>query len=523
MTLLLGIDVGTSSVKAVVIDTAGQVLATASVEHPLIQPRIGWSEQDPGTWWDGTAAAVRHVLATPSLGNNPAERIAGVGLSGQMHGSVLLDRRAREHQGAHAQPLRPAILWNDQRTAAECSQIEKEAGGRRSLVERVGNAALTGFTLPKLLWVRGHEPHLWAKVAHVLLPKDFIRLKLTGDLATDVGDASGTLLFNVDERAWHGGMLDRLGVSPAILPPVYESAAVTGRITPWAATQTGLREGTPVVGGSGDNQAGAVGAGVVSRGHVLATLGTSGVVYAHADEPRKDLPPGDATPGRLHTMCAATGTDRDRRGWCVTGVTLSAAGSLHWARDRVFDGASFDGLMREAESASPGCDGLVFLPYLTGERCPYADPDARGGWIGLSSSHSRAHLIRSILEGVTFSMGQVLDLVRSTGVPADAVRVGGGGARSSLWLQMLADVMRVPIESTNTEEGPAFGAALLAGVGAGIWPSVEAAASNTVRITRVHSPGPDSHRYEQSRERHRALWPAIRGIITTPAASASSS
>lgn len=518
MTLLLGIDVGTSSVKAVVIDTAGHVLATASAEHPMLQPRTGWTEQDPGEWWNGAVLAVRQALSSPGLGDNPADRVAGIGLSGQMHGSVLLDRRARDRHGADAVALRPAILWNDQRTAAECVQIEKESGGRRRLVELVGNAAMTGFTLPKLLWVRGHEPHLWARVAHLLLPKDFIRLKLTGEIATDVGDASGTLLFNVDDRAWHGGLIHRLDFSPSILPPVFESAAVTGHISPWAASQTGLRAGTPVVGGSGDNQAGAVGAGVVGRGLVLATLGTSGVVYAHADAPRKDLPTDGEAPGRLHTMCAATGTDQDRRGWCVTGVTLAAAGSLHWTRDQIFPGTPFDELVHEAQSAEPGCDGLVFLPYLTGERCPYAEPAARGGWIGLTSRHSRAHLVRSVMEGVTFSMGQILDLVRSAGVPVEAVRLGGGGARSTLWRQMLADVMNCPVVTTNTEQGPAFGAAMLGGVGAGIWKSVESAAAEVVQMIETRDPGPDATRYAESQERHRALWPAIREIITRAAA-----
>ncbi|GMV25437.1 MAG: xylulokinase [Phycisphaerae bacterium] len=513
MAILLGIDVGTSSVKALAIDTAGRVLATASASYPLLQPQTGWTEQDPADWWNATVQAVRAVLASPALG--PAATVAGVGLSGQMHGSVLLDRHARDNSAADARALRPALLWNDQRTAAECSQIERDLGGRRRAVELVGNAPLTGFTLPKLLWVRGHEPHIWSKVATVLMPKDFIRLKLTGELATDVGDASGTLLFNVDDRSWSDEAIRRVGIDRGLLPPAFESAAVTGRVSAWAARQTGLPEGAIVVGGSGDNQAGAVGSGVVSPGFVLATLGTSGVIYAHAEAPRKDLPPEGVTPGRLHTMCAATGTDRHRRGWCVTGVTLSAAGSLQWVRDQLFPQSSFDDLLDQAATVEPGCDGLVFLNYLTGERCPYADPAARGGWIGLTARHTRAHMIRAVIEGVTFSMAQILDLVRSIGVPVRAVRIGGGGAKSALWRQMQADLYGLPVITTNTEEGPAFGAALLAGVGANVWTSVEEATRATIREDEHRDPGPDAPRYAEARRRHQELWPAIRDIVTS--------
>ncbi len=517
MSLLLGIDIGTSSVKVLAIDPQGHVRASASASYPVLQPETGWSEQDPQEWWQGCVTAIRAVLASPSLGPDAASQVVGIGLSGQMHGSVLLDKKAKDHAGAEARALRPAILWNDQRTAAECRQIESEMGGRRRLVEYVGNAALTGFTLPKLLWVRGHEPQVWAKVAHVLLPKDFIRLKLTGELATDVGDASGTLAFNVDDRAWSRPVMSRLNMDPALFPTAHESAAVTGRLSPWAAQQTGLSAGTIVVGGSGDNQVGAVGAGVVSPGLVLATLGTSGVIYAHSERPHKDLPlPAGATCGRVHTMCAATGTQREPRGWCITGVALSAAGSLQWVHDQLFPQTSYDQLLAEAESVEPGCDGLVFLPYLTGERCPYAEPGARGGWMGLTSRHGRAHMIRAVIEGVTFSMAQILDLVRSVGVPVSAVRLGGGGAKSALWRQMQADMYGCQVSTTNTEEGPAFGAALLAGVGAGLWNSVPEATAATVRQTESRDPGPQALQYARSRAVHNALWPAIREIVTAP-------
>ncbi|HLO41361.1 MAG TPA: xylulokinase [Phycisphaerales bacterium] len=513
MSLLLGIDVGTSSVKVIAINPDGAVLAAASASYPLLQPQTGWTEQDPESWWQGTIAALRQLLADPALGPSPADRVQGIGLSGQMHGSVLLDAKAQDHQARDARALRPALLWNDQRTAAECTQIEKEMGGRRRLVEYVGNAALTGFTLPKLLWVRGHEPHIWSKVAHVLMPKDFIRLKLTGELATDVGDASGTLVFNVDERRWSESVMSRLGLSRSIFPRALESTEISGRISSHAASLTGLKAGTIVVGGSGDNQCGALGAGVVAPGLVLATLGTSGVLYAHAERPRKDLPPEGISPGRLHTMCAGTGTSRDRTGWCVTGVALSAAGSLQWARDQLFPQSTFDELIRDAQTAEPGCDGLVFLPYLTGERCPYAEPRARGGWIGLTSRHTRAHMIRAIIEGVTFSMAQILDLVRSIGVPVTSVRIGGGGAKSPLWRQMQADLYGCPVVTTNTEEGPAFGAALMAGVGAGLWQDAAQAANATIRLTETRDPGLEASRYTDSRRMHHELWPAIRPIV----------
>ncbi|MCC6426420.1 MAG: xylulokinase [Phycisphaerales bacterium] len=512
MSLLLGIDLGTSSVKAIAIDPTGCVLGSASASYPLLQPQTGWAEQEPDDWWRGTIEAVRTLLSQPTLGPDAAQRIVGIGLSGQMHGSVLLGKGATDAAASQAKSLRPALLWNDQRTAAECRQIEQELGGRRRMVELVGNAALTGFTLPKLLWVRGNEPHIWARVKHILLPKDFIRLKLTGELATDVGDASGTLAFDTDKRTWSEPVMRRLGLDPAIFPRIHESAAITGRISSWAAKETGLKEGTIVVGGSGDNQAGAVGAGVVSPKLVLATLGTSGVIYAHADQPRRDLPK-DGDPGRLHTMCAGTGTAAAPHGWCMTGVTLSAAGSLQWVRDQLFPQSSFEDLLREAQLAQPGSDGLLFINHLTGERCPYPEPAARGGWIGLTARHTKADLIRSVIEGVTFTMGQILDLVRSVGVPVSTVRLGGGGAKSELWRQLQADVFGCEVVVTNTEEGPALGAALLAGVGAGLWKSVEEATTATIRETELRGPGPDADRYRQSRIRHAAMWPAIRPVL----------
>ncbi|MFM9996236.1 MAG: xylulokinase [Phycisphaerales bacterium] len=516
MAHLLGIDVGTSSVKVVIVDERGAVRAVASASYPLSRPRPLWSEQDPRDWWTGASAAIREATARARV---RGPDIVGVGLSGQMHGSVLLSKEASSSGGRDADPLRPAILWNDQRTGAECARIEASAGGRRALVEMVGNAALPGFTLPKLLWVREHEPGLFRRVAAILLPKDYLRLRLTGELATDVGDASGLLLLDVDRRCYSDRALSLFGIDPSLLPRVVESGEVTGRVTPWAASQTGLAPGTPVAAGSGDNQAGAVGAGVVRPGMVLATLGTSGVIYAPCDQPRKDLGVSGSA-GRVHTMCAADGTAGAPGRWCITGCMLSAAGSLQWCLDALWPGETVEKLLDEAGGAPPGSGGLVFLPYMTGERCPYADPLARGGWIGLTSRHTRGHLVRAVIEGVSFGMAQVLDIQRSIGVKAESARVGGGGAKSRLWRQVLADALGVPVATTNTEEGPAFGAALLAGVGAGVWSSVAEACDDA--ITEGERLEPDAAGAEACRPTRRvfnALYHDLKGRFADLAAA----
>jgi xylulokinase len=488
--VLLGIDVGTSSAKVLVIDESGRTIADASAGYPVDRPHDGWSEQTPSVWWRSVASGIRAALASDPRSPIHPDQIKAVGLSGQMHGSVFLDRRAIDgaRDGA-IEALRPALLWNDQRTQSQCESIERLAGGPAALVRAVGNRALTGFTLPKILWLREHEPAVFAHLASVVLPKDFIRLQLTGSLGTDVGDASGMLLLDLDRRTWRPEICAAVGLDPALLPPLTESACVIGSVTPWAAAQTGLRAGTPVVAGTGDNQAGAIGAGVVKAGLVLATLGTSGVVYAHSDQPRKDIAPGLA-PGRVQANCAANGT-KDRPGqWSNTGCMLSAAGSLHWARDVIAPGAPFQTLMEEAATVAPGCDGLVFLPYLSGERCPYPDPLARGGWIGLRGHHTRAHLIRAVIEGVTFGMAQMLELVRALPVPVERIRLGGGGSKSEFWRQVQADVYGLPVSALNNEEGPAFGVALLAGVGVGVWPTVEAACAAAIHEVRTYEPSP---------------------------------
>ena len=479
MAYLLGIDIGTSGTKTLLCDPRGRVLATATAEHPLRTPKRGYSEQDPLDWWKSACAATRAAMRKARL--KPGD-IQAIGLSGQMHGSVFLD-------GKSARPLRPAILWNDQRTGEQCAQIESAVGGRSRLIEMVANPALTGFTAPKILWVRQHEPRVFNRTRKVLLPKDYVRLLMTGEYATEVSDASGTLLLDVGARTWSTALMHHLQLDPDLMPRVGESPEVTGHLTPSAAKALGLRTGTPVVGGAGDQAAGAVGNGIVAQGIVSATIGTSGVVFAHAEHPRHD------PLGRVHTMCHAVPGK-----WCVFGCMLSAGGSLQWFRNQL--GAAevnearrkkidpYDLLMAQAESAPAGCEGLYFLPYLTGERCPYADPTARGAWIGLTARTTRPMLIRAVVEGVTFGMRDALRIMDDMQIPMHEVRASGGGARSAFWRKLQADVYDLPVVTTNAQEGPAYGVALLAGVGTGVWKSVEEACKATIRPTGRVKPTP---------------------------------
>jgi xylulokinase len=470
VSVTLGIDVGTSGTKTVAIDESGATLATASAEYPCDYPRPGWSEQDPDLWWSATVATIRDVLARAHL--KPAD-IAGIGLSGQMHGAVLLD--------GNGYAVRKALLWNDQRTADECAEIEQRAGGREALIRMVGNPALTGFTAPKLLWVRKHEPEVWETVRQVLLPKDYVRYRLSGTYATEVSDASGTLLLDVANRRWSDELLGRLDLDPALLPDCTESPEVSATVGEIGSEATGLPRGTPIVGGGGDQPAGAVGNGIVRAGVVSAALGTSGVVFAYADEPGFD------PLGRLQRFCHAV-----PGAFCAFGVVLSAGGSFRWVRDELGDveveaaparGADpYELLCEEAALSKPGCEGLFFLPYLTGERTPHFDPKARGGWIGLTVRHTRADLIRSVLEGVAYAMRDSLELIRAMGVAPSELRVSGGGAKGALWRQILADVLGQDACTTNSEEGPAFGAALLAHVGIGTFATVPEACDATIRV-----------------------------------------
>lgn len=475
--LFLGLDIGTSSTKAVLIDDGGRVLGVASTPTELSTPAPGWTEQDPEWWWSGACGAARGALHDAGMQGSD---VKAVGLSGQMHGSVFLDHASVLSCGETAGAVRPALLWNDQRTSDQLERIDDLAGGRSALVNAVGNAALTGFQLPKILWLRQHEPERFKRTAAVLLPKDYVRFRMSGELATDVGDASGTLLFDVEKRAWHTGLMKKFGLAPELFPRVVESAAPAGRVSRYGAAAMGLKEGTLIVGGSGDNQCGAIGAGVTEEGLALAILGTSGVIYAPSRACKPDVP-AEGLAGRTHAMCSATGSANHPGAWCVTGVMLSAAGSIQWAKDKLFPETPLETLLAEAWEAPPGCEGLVFAPYLQGERCPHPDPQARGAFVGLSLRHGRGHLMRAIIEGVSFSMAEILNLVRSLGVDVKRVRVGGGGAKSEAWRRLLADLMGLPVEAPTAEEGGAYGAALLAGVGAGAWASVPDACAACVR------------------------------------------
>ncbi|MFH1475313.1 MAG: xylulokinase [Chloroflexota bacterium] len=484
---VLGIDASTTAVKAIVIDESGAVRGVGTSEYEFSVPRPLWSEQDPRLWWDGTVAAIRSVLAETGV---PGEDVVAVGLTGQMHGAVLLDRAD--------EVLRPAILWNDQRTGAECDLI-REAVGPERLVAITGNDALTGFTAPKLVWVCDHEPDVWRRVSHVLLPKDYVRLRLTGDHAMDKADGSGTMLFDLAARDWSGEILAALGIEPVWMPPTYEGPEVTGTLTIDAAAATGLRVGTPVVAGGGDQAANAVGVGAVEPGVVALSLGTSGVVFATTDRPLFEAR------GRVHAFCHAVPGR-----WHMMSVMLSAAGSLRWFRDTVAAGTAYDDLVARAAEVPAGSDGLLFLPYLTGERSPHPDPLARGAFVGLTLTHDRRHMTRAVLEGVAFGLRDGLDLMVVAGMPAPSViRASGGGTSSPLWRQILADVLGAEIATVDTAEGAAYGAGLLAAVGAGWFPTVEAAATELVTATPAATPGPDAPRYAEAHATYRGLYPAL--------------
>ncbi len=493
MSHVLGLDVSTTATKAVLLDAEGTVHAASSSGYTFETPQPLWSEQDPQLWWDGTITAIRGALAASGVEGDDVE---AVGLAGQMHGLVALDR--------HDDVLRPAILWNDQRTEAECDEI-RETIGRDRLIAVTGNDALAGFTAPKLVWVRRHEPDVWSRIAHILLPKDLVRLRLTGDHAVDRADGAGTLLFDLAARDWSAEVVDALGIDSAWLPTTYEGPAITGSISAEAADATGLRAGTPVVAGGGDQAAAAVGVGAVEPGVVSLSLGTSGVVFTATDEPLID------PEGRLHSFCHAV-PDR----WHVMGVMLSAAGSLQWFRDALAPGVAFPALVDEALGAPPGSDGVLFLPYLSGERTPYPDPHARGAFVGLAARHGRPHLTRSVLEGVAFGLKDSLELMRTVGVTGfDEIRATGGGSKSALWRQILADVLEMPVMTTTSSEGAAQGAAMLAATGAGWFADVQDACRTLVTSGERVEPSPADvyrERYAQYRSLYPALAPTFRSI-----------
>ena len=488
-TYLLGLDISTTGAKALLIDPAGAVVGSATTPLTLSAPRSLWSEQDPQEWWSGMVQSIRRLINETGI---QGAEIAAIGLTGQMHGLVILDEAG--------DVLRPAILWNDQRTGAQCDLIRERLGKSR-LIQITGNDALTGFTAPKILWVQEHEPDIYTKIRHILLPKDYIRFHLTGALAMDRAGGSGTILFDLQQRSWSPEVLAALEIPAGWLPETFEGPQITGRITRGTAQETGLVAGTPVVGGGGDQAAQAVGVGVVQPGIIALTLGTSGVVFAATDMPLIE------SEGRLHAFCHAI-PDR----WHLMGVMLSAAGSLQWYRDTLAPDEQFALLVNEAESVPPGSEGLLFLPYLTGERTPYPDPLARGAFVGLTIRHQRPHMTRAVLEGVAFGLKDSFTLIQEVGLgQINQVRISGGGARSPLWRQIMADVLGAELVTVNTTEGAAFGAALLAGVGAGIFPDVDAACSQTIQITGRTTPGENSPRYQDYYPRYRALYPALKG------------
>jgi xylulokinase len=497
MTLFLGIDLGTSAVKSLLVDENGEVKASHSVEYPMLTPRPGWAEQHPDDWWNGTVRCVRELMG--KSGADPAS-VAAIGLSGQMHGSVFLDRDGNV--------IRPALLWCDQRTGAQCEAIDRIVGPSR-LGELTGNRALTGFTAPKILWLRDEEPENYARVAHILLPKDYVRLRMTGEWAMDVADASGTLLLNVRERRWSDEMLRLLDIPSEWLPPLYESNEIVGRLRATEAEAMGLVPGIPVAAGGGDQACGAVGVGVTASGIASVALGTSGVVFVHDDAYHTD------EAYRLHAFCHGVPGK-----WHRMGVMLSAGGSFQWWRNHfgyeeklqaaAQGGDPYEYLTRLAETAPLGSEGLLFLPYLTGERTPHPDPLARGGFIGLNVRHGKAHLTRAVLEGITFGLRDSLTLMRKSGVDVRELRVNGGGARSPFWRQMIADVFRCPVVTVNTTDGPAYGAAVMA-ASAALGAAIPDLCARWIRpVDRAEPDGAASRIYDEYYAIYRSLYGVLK-------------
>jgi len=497
----IGIDVGTSGTKTILTDSKGNILATATFEYPLYQPQIGWAEQNPEDWWDASVKGIRSVLEKSKV--DPKE-VKAVGLTGQMHGLVMLDKNYNV--------IRPSIIWCDQRTAKECDEITEKVGKER-LIEITANPALTGFTASKILWVRNNEPQNYEKVYKILLPKDYIRFKLTGEFATDVSDASGMQLLDIKNRCWSDEVLEKLGIDKDLLGKVYESPEVTGKINKAASEITGLCEGTLVVAGGGDQAAGAVGNGIVKTGVISSTIGSSGVVFAHLDEFKID------PQGRVHTFCHAVPGK-----WHVMGVTQGAGLSLKWFRDNFahIEKAAFEFIDKdpyilmdqEAELANPGADGLVFLPYLMGERTPILDPYAKGIFFGITAKHTRREFIRAVMEGVVFSLKNCLDILHEMGIEVKEVRVSGGGAKSKLWKQMQADIFEMDVWTLNSKEGPAFGAAILAAVGAGEYQKVEEACDTMIQ--KVDSCRPNEKLFEIYRRTYKlynSIYPRIKDLF----------
>ncbi len=498
MGFLLGLDLGTSGIKALIMDENAKNIFTSTVEYPLQTPKVNWAEQEPSDWWNGTVEAIKQVLDKSSV--NPQD-IKGIGLSGQMHGLVALDNEYKV--------LRPAILWCDQRTEKQCQYITEKIGADR-LIDLVSNPALTGFTAGKLIWVRDNEPEIYEKIYKILLPKDFIRFRLTGEFATEVSDASGTLFLDVKNRKWSDELLGELDIDKDILPECFESSVVSGKVNAEASSETGLKEGTPVVGGGGDQAAQAVGTGIVREGIISSTVGTSGVVFATSDEHHLD--PGHT----LHTFCHAV-----KGKWHLMGVMLSAGGSLRWLRDTLFNDLKAEAekqgvdpyiLMEKKAGKIPvGSEGLIFLPYLTGERAPYADPNARGVFFGLSLRHTDGDFVRSVLEGVAFGLRDSLEVIRGQNITIEEIRGSGGGAKSPFWLQIQADINNAPMTTINVTDGGALGVALLAGEGTGVYSSIEDACDAIIKVKSSTEPIEDNvEKYDEYYAVYRSLYPALK-------------
>lgn len=500
---LLGIDIGTSATKTVLFDTTGQQIASASMEYELYQPHPGWAEQNPEDWWIAVKRTMKKVMIQSSVGS---EEVKGIGLSGQMHGLVLLDELYNV--------IRPSIIWCDQRTQAQCDYMTEVVGNER-LIQMTGNQAITGFTASKILWVRDNEPELYAKIKHILLPKDYIRFKLTGVFATEVSDASGMQLLDIETRDWNNELLEILKIDKNLLSKVYESAEVTGYVTEDIAETVGLIEGIPVVGGAGDQAAGAIGNGIIDCGNISATIGTSGVVFAYTKRPLKD------PKGRIQTFCHAIPDT-----WHVMGVTQGAGLSMRWFRDEFCQEESdlaeqlevdpYEIMTKKASEAPLGSKGLIYLPYLMGERTPHLDPDAKGVFFGLTPSHTKSEMLRAIMEGVTFSLKDCLDLINEMGISVDEIRVSGGGSRSELWRRIQADVFGKGVSTIHASEGPALGVAILAGVGTGIYPSVKEACNQLISYGEPQEPlRSHTEVYRYLHEVYQKLYTNLRGAFKT--------
>jgi xylulokinase len=498
MAYLLGIDIGTSGTKTVLFDLQGTAVASALSEYPMQQPKAGWAEQNPADWWNAVVESIRAVLAKSGVRSS---YIKGIGLSGQMHGLVLLDKEN--------QVLRPSIIWCDQRTGKECEEITSKIGAKR-LIEITANPALTGFTASKVMWVKNNEPHIYEKAAHILLPKDYIRFMLTGIFATEVSDASGMQFMNIAERKWSPEVLSKLDIDASLLPKVYESVEISGTVHKEAARLTGLLEGTPVVGGGGDQAAGAVGNGIVRPGVVSSVTGTSGVVFAYTNKVTID------PMGRVHTFCHAV-----PKAWHIMGVTQGAGLSLKWFRDNFCQAEKetaaqmnidpYALLDQEADLVSAGSEGLIYLPYLMGERTPHLDPDARGVFFGLSARHTRRDMLRAVMEGVAYSLRDCMEIIRGMEIPVNEVRASGGGGKSVLWRQMQADMFETGVMTVNASEGPALGAALLAGVGTGMYKSVPEACETAIKTVSLQNPiAENSKVYSKYYPIYRNLYTALK-------------